>query len=54
MRGYVPGDLVMTVGAGTTLGEIAAITGEHGQLLALDPVGDDGTTIGAAIATASS
>ena len=54
VRGYVPGDLVMTVGAGTTLGEIAAITAEHGQLLALDPVGDGSTTIGAAIATASS
>lgn len=54
VRAYVPGDLVMTVGAGTTLAEIAAITGEHDQLLALDPVGDGTTTIGAAIATASS
>lgn len=51
---YVPGDLVITVGAGTTLGEIASITREHGQWLALDPWGSDDGTIGATIATASS
>lgn len=51
---YVPGDLVITVRAGTTLREIAAITREHGQWLALDPWGSDEGTIGATIATASS
>ncbi|MCC6242391.1 MAG: FAD-binding protein [Gemmatimonadaceae bacterium] len=34
---YVPGDLVLTVGAGTTLAEIAEITAAHDQWLALDP-----------------
>jgi glycolate oxidase FAD binding subunit len=51
---YVPGDLVISVGAGTTLEEIAAITGEHNQWLALDPFGSDAGTIGATVATASS
>lgn len=51
---YVPGDLVMTVAAGTTLGTIAAATREHGQWLALDPFGSDDGSIGATIATASS
>lgn len=51
---YVPGDLVMTVAAGTTLATIAAATREHGQWLALDPFGSDDGSIGATIATASS
>ncbi|HYW30377.1 MAG TPA: FAD-binding protein [Gemmatimonas sp.] len=51
---YVPGDLVITVGAGTTLAEIAAVTAEQNQWLALDPFGDDSGTIGATVATASS
>jgi glycolate oxidase FAD binding subunit len=51
---YTPGDLVITVGAGTTLEEIAAVTGEHNQWLALDPFGSDKGTIGATVATASS
>ena len=51
---YVPGDLVITVGAGATLAEIAAVTAEHRQWLALDPVGSDNGTIGATVATASS
>ncbi len=51
---YIPTDLVLTVHAGTTLAEIAAITAEHGQWLALDPMGDERGTIGATIATASS
>lgn len=54
---YVPGDLVITVGAGMTLAEIAAITAAHGQQLALDPFtssrGLTLGTIGATIATAS-
>jgi glycolate oxidase FAD binding subunit len=50
---YVPGDLTLTVRAGTTLGEIERITGEHDQWLPLDPFGSDDGTIGATIATAS-
>ncbi len=54
---YVPGDLVITVRAGTTLAELAEITAAHGQWLALDPYtsppGLTRATIGATIATAS-
>jgi glycolate oxidase FAD binding subunit len=50
---YVPGDLTLTVRGGTTLAEIARITGEHDQWLPLDPFGSDDGTIGATIATAS-
>jgi glycolate oxidase FAD binding subunit len=50
---YVPGDLTLTIRAGTTLAEIERITGEHGQWLPLDPFGSDDGTIGATIATAS-
>jgi len=54
---YVPGDLVITVFAGTTLEEIAHETARHGQWLALDPYtsheNPDTGTIGATIATAS-
>ncbi len=51
---YVPGDLVLTVRAGTSLAEIAHATAEYGQWLSLDPIGPDTGTIGATIATASS
>jgi glycolate oxidase FAD binding subunit len=50
---YIPGDLVITVRAGTTLAELAAITGEHGQTLALTPYGAPHATIGAVVATAA-
>jgi glycolate oxidase FAD binding subunit len=50
---YVPGDLTLTVRAGTTLSEIERITGEHDQWLPLDPYGSNDGTIGATIATAS-
>lgn len=50
---YTPGDLTLTARAGTTLADIAAVTAEHGQWLALDPFGSDDGTIGATIATAS-
>ena len=50
---YEPGDLTITVGAGTSLSEIAAATAEHGQWLPLDPYGDPGGTVGSTIATAS-
>lgn len=50
---YVPGDLVITARAGTSLRELAGVTAEHGQWLPLDPAGTDDGTIGATIATAS-
>lgn len=52
--GYTPGDLTLTVRAGTSLAEIERATAEHGQWLPLDPYGDADGTIGATIATASS
>lgn len=50
---YVPGDLTLTVRAGTTLAEIERVTREHDQWLPLDPYGSGDGTIGATIATAS-
>src|SRR4051812_26271553 len=50
---YVPGDLTVTVRAGTSLSEIERVTREHDQWLPLDPYGSDDGTIGATIATAS-
>lgn len=50
---YVPGDLTITVSAGTTLSEIERITGEQGQWFPLDPHGSGDGTIGATIATGS-
>jgi glycolate oxidase FAD binding subunit len=50
---YVPGDLTLTVRAGTSLSEISSITAEHNQWLPLDPYGSDDGTIGATVATAS-
>ena len=50
---YVPGDLTLTVRAGTTLTEIERATSEHDQWLPLDPYGSNDGTIGATIATAS-
>ncbi len=50
---YVPGDLTITVFAGTSLAELAHATAAHGQWLGLDATGDRLGTIGATIATAS-
>ncbi|MEX2111107.1 MAG: FAD-binding protein [Gemmatimonadaceae bacterium] len=50
---YTPGDLTLTVRAGTSLREIASATAEHGQWLPLDPYGPDEGSIGATIATGS-
>jgi glycolate oxidase FAD binding subunit len=50
---YVPGDLTLTAGAGTSLAEIRREAGKHNQWLALDPHGSDDGTLGATIATAS-
>jgi glycolate oxidase FAD binding subunit len=49
----VPGDLTLTVRAGTSLSEIERVTREHDQWLPLDPYGSNDGTIGATIATAS-
>lgn len=51
---YEPTDLVLSVGAGTRLGDVQAVLGEHGQRLPLDPPGGDDATIGGLIATALS
>ena len=50
---YVPGDLTMTVRAGTTLREIAEAAHAERQWLPLDPFGASDGTIGATIATGS-
>lgn len=50
---YEPGDLTITVGAGTTLRAIDDATRPHGQWLALAPAGSPDGTIGATVATAS-
>lgn len=50
---YVPGDLTLTVRAGTSLSEIDEITRQHGQWLPLDPYGAPDGTLGATLATAS-
>lgn len=50
---YVPGDLTITLKAGTTLRELDRISGEQGQWFPLDPHGDEDGTIGATIATGS-
>ena len=47
---YDPADLTVTVGAGTTCGELAAVLGAEGQECALDPFGAD-ATIGGLLAT---
>ena len=50
---YEPGDLTLTVRAGTSLADIAAATRAEGQWLPLDPAGPADGTIGATVATAS-
>lgn len=50
---YSPGDLTVTVRAGTTLAEVAEALREHDQWLALDPEGGETVTIGATVATGS-
>lgn len=50
---YTPGDLVITVGAGTTVQELSAITHEQAQMLALTPYGAAESSVGAIIATAA-
>ncbi len=50
---YTPGDLVITVNAGTTLEELSATCAASGQMLAIAPYGSPRSTIGAVVATAS-
>lgn len=50
---YNPGDLVITLRAGTTLAELASVTRAHGQMFAALPYGSDESSIGALAATAS-
>jgi len=50
---YTPGDLVISVHAGTTLEELAATCAASGQMLAITPYGSPHSTIGAVVATAS-
>lgn len=50
---YNPGDLVITLRAGTTVAELASITRAHGQMFAAQPYGSDESSIGALAATAS-
>jgi glycolate oxidase FAD binding subunit len=50
---YVPGDLTMTVRAGTTFAEITAATSRENQWLPLDSWGGDDGTIGATVSTAT-
>ncbi len=50
---YVPGDLTITVWAGTPLAELHRVTRAEGQWLPLDPHGDPSGTVGATVATAS-
>ena len=47
---YEPADLTVTIGAGTTEAELAAVLGEHEQECALDPRSDR-ATVGGMLAT---
>ncbi len=50
---YVPGDLTLTAGSATTIAEIDAATAAHNQWCPLLPWGDDGGSLGATFATAT-
>ena len=50
---YTPGDLVISVNAGTTLEELSEVCAAGGQMLAITPYGSPRSTIGAVVATAS-
>jgi glycolate oxidase FAD binding subunit len=49
---YDPGDLMIGVGAGTTLTEIDNVCGQHGQIFPLDAAQPDRCTVGGAVASA--
>ncbi|HEV2642825.1 MAG TPA: FAD-binding protein, partial [Candidatus Elarobacter sp.] len=50
---YTPGDLTITVRAGTTLGDLNEVVRAADQWIALDPDGGADITIGATVATCS-
>jgi len=54
IRDYVPEDMVATVEAGATLDDLAARFTVHRQMLALDPPGAGGRTVGGVLATHAS
>ena len=47
---YDPAELVLTAGAGTPLAEIEALVASKGQMLAFEPRGAEGSTIGGVVA----
>lgn len=47
---YDPAELVLTVRAGTPLAEVQALVASEGQMLAFEPWGDAGATIGGTVA----
>jgi glycolate oxidase FAD binding subunit len=47
---YDPAELVLTAGAGTPLAEIEALVASKGQMLAFEPHGAEGSTIGGVVA----
>lgn len=47
---YDPAELVLTVRPGTPLAEVEALVASEGQMLAFEPYGDDGSTIGGTVA----
>ncbi len=49
---YDPGDLMIGIGAGTTLSEIDGVCGQHGQILPLDVGQPDKCSVGGALASA--
>jgi glycolate oxidase FAD binding subunit len=51
---YAPADLTISVGSATTLAELDDVTRVNGQWCPLLPWGDDRSTVGATIATATS
>lgn len=53
IQAYAPGDLTVTVRAGTTLREVTETLARSDQWVALDPEGDPDGTIGATVATCS-
>ena len=53
IQAYAPGDLTVTVRAGTTLRDVTETLARNDQWVALDPEGDVDGTIGATVATCS-
>ena len=47
---YDPAELVLTCGAGTPLAQIEALVASEGQMLAFEPHGSEGSTIGGIVA----